>query len=134
LGIIFAFSVNIFENPLKDLAENKQIDNLVHKIEYRNKEMIKMAGWVLYMMWAVLGFMMLDFLVGLFRSVVTKSFSSKMVLDYLKDILYYVVPLLFLLSLIPIDPTKWVLLIFFYIGGLAVIWNYLKGIIKKWRA
>ncbi|MDQ0199462.1 hypothetical protein [Neobacillus ginsengisoli] len=85
-------------------------------------------------MWAVLGLMMLDFIVGLFKSLVTKSFSPKMVLDYLKDILYYVFPLVFILNIMAIDPTGWILLIFYYIGGLAVIWNYISGIITKWRA
>ncbi|MCM2532980.1 hypothetical protein NDK43_12000 [Neobacillus pocheonensis] len=85
-------------------------------------------------MWAVLGLMLLDFIVGLFKSLVTKSFNLKMVLDYLKDVLYLVFPLVFILNLMPIDPTGWILLVFYYIGGLAVIWNYLSGIINKWRA
>ncbi|WP_245592181.1 hypothetical protein [Ectobacillus panaciterrae] len=84
-------------------------------------------------MWAILGLMLLDFLIGLVRSLVTKSFSLKMVLDYLKDVLYYVFPLLVVVTLMPLDPTGWILLIFYYIGGLAVIWNYLIEIKNKWR-
>ncbi len=89
---------------------------------------------MLYTMWAVLGLMLLDFIVGLVRSVVTKSFSPKMVLEYLKALLYFVFPLLIVLSLMPIDPTGWILVIFYYIGGLAIILNYIVEIVKKWRA
>lgn len=96
--------------------------------------MSTIAGWTLYMMWVVMGLMLLDFLVGFFRSMVTKSFSSNMVLDYLKDVLFYVFPLMFLMTLMPIDPTGYALLIFFYIGGIAVTWHYLTAIFNKWRA
>jgi hypothetical protein len=85
-------------------------------------------------MWAIFGFMWLDFLIGLFRSLVTRSFSPKMVLDYLKDVVYYVLPLVVVVNLMPLDPTGWLLLIFYSIGGLAVIWNYLVSIKNKWRA
>lgn len=93
-----------------------------------------MDGLMLYTMYAVMGLMLLDFVVGLVRSVVTSTFSSSMVLDYLKSVLYMVFPLLVLLSLMPIDPTGWAIQIFYYIGGLAVIWNYIVAIINKWRA
>lgn len=93
-----------------------------------------MTGWMLYAMWAILGFMLIDFLVGVFRSLVTRSFSPSMVSDYLKDILFYVFPLIFLLNLVSLDPTSWVLLIFYYVCSLAVIWNYIVAIIKKWKA
>lgn len=89
---------------------------------------------MLYTMYAVLGLMMLDFVIGLIRSVVTNTFTVNMVLDYLKSILYMVFPLLVILSLIPIDPTVWVLKIFYYIGGLAIMWNYIVQIVNKWRA
>ncbi len=84
-------------------------------------------------MWAVMGLMLLDFLIGVFRSLVSKSFSPNMVLDYLKDTLYFVFPLMVLMTLIPIDPTGWILLAFYYIGGLAIVWNYLKSIVNKWK-
>jgi hypothetical protein len=78
--------------------------------------------------------MMLDFVVGLVRSVVTNTFSANMVLDYLKSVLYMVFPLLFVYSIEGLDPTGWILKIFYYIGGLAIIWNYLSAIVNKWRA
>jgi hypothetical protein len=81
-----------------------------------------------------MGLMLLDFVIGLVRSVVTNSFSVSMVLDYLKTVLYMFFPLLFVYSLISVDPTGWVLKIFYYIGGIAIIWNFLTEIINKWRA
>jgi hypothetical protein len=81
-----------------------------------------------------MGLMLLDFVIGLVRSVVTNSFSVNMVLDYLKTVLYMFFPLLFVYSLISVDPTGWALKIFYYIGGVAIIWNFLTAIINKWRA
>ncbi len=97
-------------------------------------EMVKINGWILYTLWAVLGLMMLDLLVGIFRSLVTKSFSPKIILDYLKDILYFVLPLIYVLNLIPLDPSGWILLIFYYLSGIALILHYLIAIKNKWRA
>jgi hypothetical protein len=78
--------------------------------------------------------MMLDFVVGFVRSVVTSTFSVNIVLDYLKSVLYMVFPLLFVYSIQSLDPTGWILKIFYYIGGIAIIWNYLVAIVNKWRA
>lgn len=85
-------------------------------------------------MGAIFGLMWLDLLIALFKSVVTKSFSLQIVLDYLKDVLYYVMPLMIVLNLMSLDPTGWFFLIFYYIGGLAVILHYLIAIKNKWRA
>jgi hypothetical protein len=81
-----------------------------------------------------MGLMLLDFVVGVVRSAVTNTFSVNMVLEYLKSVLYMFFPLLFVYSLESIDPTAWVLKIFYYIGGIAIIWNYLTAIVNKWRA
>jgi hypothetical protein len=81
-----------------------------------------------------MGLMMLDFVISLVRSVVTNTFSVAIVLDTLKSVLYMIFPLLFVYSLESIDPTGWVLKIFYYIGGLAIIWNYLVSIVNNWRA
>ncbi|MEW9669208.1 hypothetical protein [Ammoniphilus sp. 3BR4] len=88
-----------------------------------------LTGWMLYTMWAVFGLMLLDFLIGLFRSL--KTLSPTLILDYLKDILYYVLPLMVIANMMPLDPTGWVLLIGYYVSGLAVIWNYLIAIKNK---
>jgi hypothetical protein len=89
---------------------------------------------MLYTMYGVVGLMLLDFVIGFVRSLATKTFTVNMVLDYLKSVLYMVFPLLVVLSLMPLDPTGWALKIFYYIGGLAIIWNYLVQIVSKWRA
>jgi hypothetical protein len=93
-----------------------------------------MTGWMLYTLWAVLGLMLVDFIVGLFRSLVTKSFSPNVGLDYLKDTLYYVFPLIFIANLMSIDPSGWILMVFYYICGITVIWHYLVSIFTKWKA
>jgi hypothetical protein len=85
-------------------------------------------------MWAVLGLMLVDFLIGAFRSLVTKSFTHKLVLGYLSDLLHYVFPLLIIMTLMRLDPTGWILLVVYYISGLAIIWHYLAQIVNKWRA
>jgi hypothetical protein len=89
---------------------------------------------MLYTLWAVLGLMLVDFIVNLFRSFATKSFSPNVGLDYLKDILYFVFPLIFITNLMSIDPTGWVMMVFYYIAGLTVIWHYLVSIFTKWKA
>ncbi len=95
---------------------------------------MKIAGWMLYTMWAVLGLMLIDFIIGAFRSLISKSFSHTLVLGYLKDLLNLVFPLLIILSLMQFDPSGWILMVFYYIVGLAIIWHYLAEIVHKWRA
>lgn len=89
---------------------------------------------MLYTMWAVLGLMMLDFVIGIIRSLVTKSFTLNSILEYLQNFLYHVFPLLVIITVMPLDPTQWVLLIFYYISGLALVLHYLINIVNKWRA
>lgn len=85
------------------------------------------------MMWAVWGSLCLDLLIGLVRSFWAGSFSlvPSMVLDHLKDVLYYVTPLMVMMTMMSIDPTGWVLLILYYICSLSVIWNYIVAIKNK---
>jgi len=89
---------------------------------------------VLYTLWAVLALLLLDFLVGLVRSFIAKTFSSNLVVEYLRNVLYHILPLLVMISLFPIDPAGWILLVFYYIAGLALILHYLTEIKNKWRA
>ncbi|MEW9668462.1 hypothetical protein [Ammoniphilus sp. 3BR4] len=88
------------------------------------------------MMWAVFGLMSLDLLIGLVRSFWSGTFSAipKMVLDLLKDVLYYVAPLMILMSMIAIDPTGWVLLVLYFLGGLSIIGNYVMAIKNKFTS
>ena len=53
-----------------------------------------LSGWMLYAMWIVLGLIALDFLASLYQSFKGGKFSYSMILGYLKDMLFYVVPLL----------------------------------------
>ena len=55
---------------------------------------LMLTGWMLYSLWIVLGLMALDFLVGLFRSLRVGDFFPSLILDYLRDMLFYVLPLL----------------------------------------
>lgn len=84
-----------------------------------------------YMMMAIFGLMIIDFLLGFFKSFWTGTFSPLIVLNYLKDIVYYVLPLNILWSMMSIDPTGWILLIFYFIGGLAVMIKYAMDIKGK---
>jgi hypothetical protein len=88
----------------------------------------------LYMLWAVFGLLILDLLFGLFKSVVTKSFSPNIILSAVKDILFYVYPLVFVINMLSVDPTGWILLIFYYVGSIGVILHYLVSIKNKWSA
>lgn len=85
-------------------------------------------------MWVVLGLLLIDFLIGIFRNAINGSLSPNIVLDYLKNLLYHVFPLLIIVSLIPLDPSGWILIAFYYISGLGLIWYYAVEIIHKWRA
>ncbi|RKD25069.1 hypothetical protein BEP19_04405 [Ammoniphilus oxalaticus] len=87
-----------------------------------------LSGLMLYTMWAIFGLMFIDFLVGFFRSLSSNSFPLNLFLGTLQDILQYVFPLLLIAVLMSLDPTGWVMLIAYYVGGLAVIWKYLSSI------
>lgn len=92
-----------------------------------------LADWMVYTLWGVLGLMSLDLLIQLLKSFWKGSFNLSFVLDYLKDVLYYVMPLTVLLSLFDMDPTGWVLVIFYFLGGLAVVVKYLTDIIHRFK-
>lgn len=85
------------------------------------------------MMWAVFGLMLIDLLIALFRSFWVGSFDPKVVLSYLKDILYYVLPLNIILSMTSIDPTGWILVVLYFVGGLSVVIKYLLDIKKRFE-
>jgi len=85
----------------------------------------------MYTMWAVFGLMIIDFLLAFFKSFWAGTFSPMIVLNYLKDIVYFVLPLNIIVSMMPMDPTGWILVIFYFIGGIAVILKYLIDIKGK---
>ena len=92
-----------------------------------------LSDWMLYTMWAVFGLMILDLLLGFLKSFWKGTLTSDFILGYLKDLLYYVIPLNYLVYMFPIDPTGWILIAFFFVGGLAVAIKYLLDIIKKFK-
>lgn len=89
-----------------------------------------LTGWMLYSMLAVLGFMGLSYLVGLYKSLKAGDFSSSLILTYLKDMLYYVFPLFLISNMLSLDPTGFLLLIAYYVGALGVVLKYLASFKK----
>lgn len=87
--------------------------------------------WMLYTMWAVLGVMGLDILVGLYRSLMSNSFSLTKLPGFLNGVLVYVLPLFILANLTDIEPTGWLVTIAYYLGGLGVVVKYLYDIKAK---
>ncbi|TCP55562.1 hypothetical protein EV586_103215 [Tumebacillus sp. BK434] len=93
-----------------------------------------LTGWMMYTMWAVLGLMTLDLLMGVYKSMKSNSCSLGQLSDFLGGVMTYVFPLLILASLnkTDIDPTGgWILLVLFYLTGIGVIWKLLLGIKSK---
>lgn len=92
-----------------------------------------LTAWMIYTMWAIFGLMFIDFFVALFRSLMKGSFDTTFILGYLKDVLYYVFPLKIFVDMIGIDPTGWIFVIAYFVGGLAVIIKYIVDIIRKFQ-
>lgn len=92
---------------------------------------LTLTGMMLYAMWAVLGLMGLSFLMGLFRSLKSGSFSYSLILGYLQDMLYYVFPLFLMANMMSLDHTGWLLMIGYYVGALGVVMKYLYDLFKK---
>lgn len=90
-----------------------------------------LTGWMLYSMWAVLGLMGLSFLMDLFRALKAGGFSHSLILSYLQDMVYYVLPLILLANMQSLDPTGWLLLLGYYIGALGVVLKYLFSLFRK---
>ncbi|WP_248758978.1 hypothetical protein [Paenibacillus sp. ATY16] len=87
--------------------------------------------WMEVALWVVLGSMGLNLLVDLFKTVTGGKFSLDFVLGYLKDLLYYVMPLLLLAGISLMDVTGWVVLVGYYLGALAVLLKYLMDLKGK---
>jgi hypothetical protein len=93
-----------------------------------------LSDWYIYTLLAVFGLMILDFIIAFIKTFWKGSFNFTFIVEYLKDVLYYVVPLYFIVILSKIDPTGWVLNIFYFILGIAVCFKYLLDIFKKLKA
>ncbi|MBM7563157.1 hypothetical protein [Paenibacillus sacheonensis] len=93
---------------------------------------LTLGDWVVYTMWGVFGFLILDFVIAFARSFWSGAFNTTF-LDYLKDIVFYVVPLNFILSMTTIDPTHYTLIVLYFIGGASVMIKYVTDIVRKFR-
>ena len=87
--------------------------------------MLSLSGWMLYTMWAVIGLIGLDLLAGWYRSLMGHSFSVDNLTDFLGSMISYVLPLLILNALTGIDPTGWLVLLAYSVGGVGDIIKYL---------
>jgi hypothetical protein len=96
--------------------------------ERRRTMTFALSGYMLYIMWAVLCIIGVDLLVGIFKSIMNKTFSISTLANFLKGILYYVFPLMILVNLMPLDPTGWFILILYYVGAVGVIFKYIFDI------
>ncbi|CAH1203583.1 hypothetical protein PAECIP111891_02360 [Paenibacillus allorhizoplanae] len=92
---------------------------------------LTLSGLMLYAMWLVLGVMGLSFVVDLFKSFSSSTFSSSTITNYLRDLLYFVFPLFLLSNMMPLDHTDFIIKIAYYIGVLGVLYNYVGGYFKK---
>jgi hypothetical protein len=92
---------------------------------------LMLTGWMLYAMWAVLGLIGLNFLASLYRSLKVGHYSNTVILSYLQDVLYYVLPLFLLANMMSLDPTGWLVLIAYYIGAVGVILKNVTDIKSK---
>lgn len=90
-----------------------------------------LSGWMLYAMWAVLGLMAVDLVLGLLRSSNTTNSFYNVILNYLSGWLQYVLPLFLIVNVMPLDPTEWALLVLYYVGAIGVIVKYLYDIKAK---
>jgi hypothetical protein len=90
-----------------------------------------LSGWMLYTMLAVLTVIGLNLIVGVYKAVTANRFTFAVLPQFLLAILHYILPMLILVNLIPLDPTKVVVLIAYYVGGVGVILKYLLDIQSK---
>ncbi|WP_308639476.1 hypothetical protein [Paenibacillus silvisoli] len=92
-----------------------------------------LSAWVTYTMWAIFALMIIDFVIAFSKGFWKGSFDTTF-LPYLKDILFYVLPLNFLLSMVSIDPTTYTLVVLYFIGGASVVYKYIRDIIGRFKA
>ncbi|WP_127579897.1 hypothetical protein [Paenibacillus koleovorans] len=91
----------------------------------------ELTDWMLYGMWLVLGLMGLDFLLGLYKSFKTNTFSHTLILGYLQDMLFYILPLFLLSNMMSLDHTDWLIKVGYYVGIVGVALKYLMDMKKK---
>jgi len=90
-----------------------------------------LTEWMLYAMWVILGLMGLNVLIGIVKALAHGKLDYNPILAALKDIVYYVLPLLLLAGFMDADQTGWIVLTFYYIGAVGVILKYLMDFKNK---
>ncbi len=93
-----------------------------------------LTGWMLYTMWAVLGAMWLSFFFFFFRNMINGTFNLFIVLDYLKDMLYYILPLFLILSLTPLDPVGWIVGTIYLLASIGIFFHYVMRMAKGFKS
>ncbi|MDQ0339172.1 hypothetical protein J2S00_001958 [Caldalkalibacillus uzonensis] len=90
-----------------------------------------LSGWMLYMMWAVLGVIGLNLLAGIYQAFKSDSFSFSVLPNFLRNFLLFVLPLLLLANMAPLDPTGWLVKGGYLVGAVGVIIKYLIDVKNK---
>jgi hypothetical protein len=83
-------------------------------------------------MLGIFGLMIVDFVIAFVISFWSGTFETTL-LPYLKDIVFYVLPLNFILSMVSLDPTEWTLIVLYFIGAISVMIKYVRTIIGRLR-
>ncbi|MBD3920549.1 hypothetical protein H8B09_17430 [Paenibacillus sp. PR3] len=91
-----------------------------------------LVDWITYCLLGIFGLMIIDFLIAFALSFWAGTFEVTF-LPYLKDIVFYVLPLNFILSMVSIDPTEWTLIVLYFVGALSVMIKYVRDIIRRFR-
>lgn len=90
-----------------------------------------LSGWMLYMMWFVLGAIGLNLLAGIFKAFMNNSFSLSRLPNFLTGILMSVFPLFLLANMMHLDPFGWFIQGAYFIGGVGVFFKYIFDIKNK---
>jgi hypothetical protein len=93
--------------------------------------MLSLSGWMLYTMYAVLAVIGLDLLAGWYRALMSHSYSTDNLTDFLGSMISYVLPLMILSWLTAVDPTGMAVMIAYYVGGIGIVLKYLLSIKNK---
>ncbi|MCY0875731.1 MAG: hypothetical protein OWT28_05635 [Firmicutes bacterium] len=90
------------------------------------------TGFMMYALWLVLIVIGLNVLVGAIRAVVRDQFDTDVFPRYLTTaILGGVLPLLVLAHLRYIDPSGWLILLFYYVSAIGLFVKYLLDLLRK---
>ncbi|NBD23318.1 hypothetical protein [Paenibacillus glycinis] len=90
-----------------------------------------LTDWMLYSMWIVMGAMGLNFLLGLYKSLKSSTFSSELITAYLTDLLMLVLPLFMLSNMTVFDNTGWIMETAYYVGAFGVVVKYVMDLKNK---